>query len=62
MSEASELENRVPVMVLVTVGGDYDGLAGDDRVGDGEDLVGSLETRVVLTCADRKAAGPLEVM
>ena len=50
------LRDRVPVAVVVDPL-----LAGDERVGDGEDLVSSVERRVGLAGPDREGAAADEV-
>lgn len=61
LSEASELENRVPVVDLVTIDGDNNGLGGDDCVGHSQNMVGSVEPRVRFSGSDRESSGAVEV-
>lgn len=59
LSVVSELENRVPVGLL-TVEVDPR-VAGEERVGNGDYLLGCLESRVGLSGSDRETLSPLQV-
>ncbi|KAM1121120.1 hypothetical protein PS2_002808 [Malus domestica] len=60
LSVLGELENSVPVGLLVLV---VDlGFSGEESVGDGDYLLGGLEPRVGLSGSDREGLSPLQVM
>lgn len=54
-----ELQDRVPVGLLAVAADP--GVAGEKRVGNGDYLLGGLQSRVGLSGSDREALGPVQV-
>ena len=51
-----ELQDRIPIVVVMDPL-----LAGDERVGDGEDLVSNVERQVALVGSDHEGAAANEI-